>query len=75
MSCPVCGIATEKGMCQAHERAYQNLVKSYSIWNRALNIKWRDYLEKVEGNPDSGKWVKETCVFLLQNEDWEESKA
>ncbi|MCJ7635364.1 hypothetical protein MUP77_23615 [Candidatus Bathyarchaeota archaeon] len=75
MSCPICGIVAEKRLCQAHERSYQNLVEAYEVWNHALGIKWRDYLEKVERNPDSGKWVKDICVFLLQNEDGEESKA
>lgn len=75
MSCPICGIVAEKHLWQAHERAYQNFVEAYEVWNHVLGIKCRNYLEEVERIPDLGKWVRDTCVFLFQNEYGEESKA
>jgi len=68
MSCPVCGAPSERRFCSAHERAYQNLQAAYEVWNRALEVSWRDYLGRAERNANSGRWVQEACAFLLRNE-------
>jgi len=71
MSCPVCGAPSENVLCSAHWRAYRKLLAAYKVWHQALEISWRDYLGRVEGNTNSGRWVREICTFLLRNEGGE----
>lgn len=65
MICPICGNASEECFCSSHQEAYQNLLAAYEVWHRAFEITWDGYLERVENNPNSGKWVREVCIFLL----------
>jgi len=67
MNCPVCGASSRNRFCPVHERAYQNLLVAYEAWHRALEVSWRDYLERVNANSNSGIWVRDVCVFLLRN--------
>jgi hypothetical protein len=67
MICLICGAPSRNRLCSAHERAYQNVLASYEVWRQALEISWRDYLERVERNENSGRWVREVCAFLLRN--------
>jgi len=75
MSCPICGAPSRNRFCSAHQMAFQNLLSVYEVWRRALEISWRDYLERVAGNENSGRWVQEVCAFLLLNDGVEMEKA
>jgi len=68
MNCPICGAPSRNRLCPAHEGAYQNLLATYDVWRRALEVSWLDYLERVARNENSGRWVQDVCVFLLRNE-------
>lgn len=65
--CLICNRdAKSKEFCELHGRAYQNLTQSYEQWTKALTISWKDYLEAVAKNPNTGLWVKEVAENLLK---------
>ena len=67
MSCPVCGKPSVDTFCSAHEMAYQNILEAYDVWRRAMDVSWREYLERARSNPNSGRWAQEVCAHLLQS--------
>jgi hypothetical protein len=69
MKCKVCRKEAVSVYCKFHERAYENLVNGYEEWKRALNLSWREYLNKVIKNEYSGSWVKEVAEQLLKGEE------
>jgi len=42
------------------------LTQGYEQWTKALTISWKDYLEAVAKNPNTGLWVKEVAEHLLK---------
>lgn len=67
MPCLICNRdAKNAEFCKLHERAYQNLTQGYEQWMKALTISWKDYLEAVAKNPNTGLWVKEIAEHLLK---------
>jgi len=69
MKCKVCGKEAIIVYCKSHEEAYENLVKGYEEWKRALNLSWKKYLNEVIKNEYSGSWVKEVAEQLLKGEE------
>jgi len=69
MKCKVCGKEAVGVYCKFHEGAYENLVKGYEEWKRALNLSWKEYLNEVIKNEYSGSWVKEVTEQLLKGEE------
>jgi hypothetical protein len=65
MNCPICGIVASNRFCPTHEMAYKNLLSAYEVWHQAIEISWRDYLERIKDNSNTGKWVKEVCTLML----------
>lgn len=48
-----------------HQKAYENLLQKFRMWERALNIDWNGYLKEVSKNPLTGKWAKDMAENLL----------
>lgn len=72
MKCVVCGRdAGEKGYCELHLKAYENIVKNYDVWKKALEISWKGYLSEVVKNPLTGEWAKEVAEYLIKSGDKE----
>jgi hypothetical protein len=70
LNCKVCEKeAQENGFCTLHQRAYDNLMESYSLWRKALKISWQEYLSQVAKNSLTGDWVKEVAKYLIENEE------
>jgi hypothetical protein len=70
LTCKVCKKeAKENGFCAQHQRAYDNLMESYSFWRKALKISWQEYLSQVAKNSLTGDWVKEVAKYLIENEE------
>jgi hypothetical protein len=70
LNCKVCEKeAQENGFCALHQRAYDNLMESYSLWRKALKISWQEYLSQVAKNSLTGDWVKEVAKYLIENEE------
>ena len=65
VKCPICGrLATEK-LCAYHAAAEERVKSVYSLWVRAYGrIEWKDYLDSVKRNPQTGQWAKEIAEFL-----------
>lgn len=65
MECPVCGKESQADLCPDHAAAKEKLEASYPLWVRAYGrIEWKDYLDNVKRNVQTGRWVKEIAEFL-----------
>jgi len=60
----------EKGYCEYHIDAYNNLNKTYIDWKKAYNddLEFKDYLKKIVMNKFTGDWVREVAIDLMKNE-------
>ncbi|MEM2134601.1 MAG: hypothetical protein Q6366_006455 [Candidatus Freyarchaeota archaeon] len=72
MNCLICGVNTNEGFdyCENHLSAYINLKEAYNEWKKAMDITWQEYLKKVIENENTGEWVRELAIHLL-NENLE----
>jgi hypothetical protein len=57
-----------------HLKAYENIVKKYDFWRKALKISWKEYLSKIKQNPLTGEWTKEVANYLINNEGTRHAK-
>lgn len=64
--------AIENGYCELHAKAYENVVRNYDAWRRALDISWKEYLREIMKNPLTGEWVKEVAEHLIKSGDRED---
>ena len=68
MKCKACSReAGERGFCPSHLKAYENIMRKFSFWRKALNITWKDYLSGIEENPLTGEWAKEVARCLIND--------
>jgi hypothetical protein len=49
-------------------KAYENIVKKYDFWRKALQIPWGEYLSEIQQNSLTGEWAKEVANHLINNE-------
>jgi hypothetical protein len=61
--------AVENGYCDLHVKAYENVVKNYDAWRKALEISWKEYLSEIIKNPLTGEWAKEVAEHLIKSGD------
>ena len=73
MNCEVCGRKSENRFCELHEGAYENLLKNFEVWKRAMQVSWIEYLAKIQNSEFAGLWVKEVARCLLTLGHAEES--
>ncbi len=65
MKCPLCGRETISEFCRYHEEAKEKVQQAYPLWVKAYGrIEWRDYLDNVKRNPQTGQWAKEIAEAL-----------
>ena len=65
MKCLVCGKESQADLCPHHAAAKEKLEAAYPLWARAYGrIEWKDYLDNVKRNVQTGRWVKEIAEFL-----------
>lgn len=70
MNCKLCSKEAEgNDFCTLHQKAYGNLMDSYTVWRKALKTSWQEYLSQVAKNSLTGDWVKEVAKYLLENEE------
>ncbi|NWG11663.1 hypothetical protein HXY33_07990 [Candidatus Bathyarchaeota archaeon] len=48
-------------------KAYESVDGKYKIWNKALEISWKEYLSEIVKNPFTGEWAKEVAEYLVKN--------
>jgi hypothetical protein len=69
VKCKICDReATQQGFCSLHFKAYENVVEKYSVWQRASNMPWRQYLQEIQKNSLTGEWAKEVAKHLIREE-------
>jgi len=65
MKCPVCGREAVTDFCRYHAEAKEKLQAAYPIWVKAYgNLEWKDFLDNVKRNPQTGPWTKEIAELL-----------
>ncbi len=65
MKCPLCGREAISDFCRYHEEARERVQQAYPLWVKAYGrIEWRDYLDNVKRNPQTGQWAKEIAEAL-----------
>jgi len=68
LKCKICSReASEKGYCELHLKACENILKKYSLWKKALNISWQEYLSEIDENPLTGEWAREVAEYLIKS--------
>jgi len=50
-----------------HLKAYENIVKKFGLWKKALRVSWKEYLSKINKNPLTGEWAKEVAEYLIRS--------
>jgi hypothetical protein len=69
MSCNICRRPVkEKGYCNLHLKAYQNIYEKFEAWEKALEVTWMEYLVKISKNSLTGEWAKEVVKQLIEDE-------
>jgi len=69
LKCKACDReAGKRAFCLLHLKAYENIVKKYDFWRKALKISWKEYLSEIEQNSLTGEWAKEVASYLVSNE-------
>lgn len=70
LKCKICGKEiVNRDYCTLHENAYQNLIEKFELWKKALNLSWKDYLNKIIENTLTGTKAKEVAEALLSEEN------
>ena len=65
MKCPLCSRDTEGEFCLYHAAAKEKVEAVYPLWVKAYGrITWKDYLDSVKRNPQTGLLAKEIEEFL-----------
>lgn len=65
MKCQLCGRDAAGDLCLYHLEAKEKVEAAYPLWVKAYGeIGWRDYLDNVKRNVQTGQWAKEIAEFL-----------
>lgn len=65
MKCRLCGREAVSDLCEYHEKAKRKVEAGYRSWVEAYGaMKWKDYLDKVKHNEQTGQWAKEIAEML-----------
>jgi hypothetical protein len=68
VKCPLCGREGVTGLCPYHEAAKEKVQAAYPLWVNAYGrMEWKDYLDNVKRNVQTGRWAKEIVELLRGN--------
>jgi hypothetical protein len=67
MKCKICNKKAVEKYCKLHTKAYKNIVQKYDEWAEAVDISWKEYLNEVAANSNTGIWAKEVADKLLED--------
>ena len=45
--------------------AYDNVLEKFSVWKRAQNVSWCEYLVEIQKNSLTGEWAKDVSKYLI----------
>jgi hypothetical protein len=40
------------------------LVENYAVWNKALELSWKEYLSEIAKNPLTGECARDVAAYL-----------
>ena len=70
MKCKICSReAQENGFCALHLKAYKNIFDKFTIWKKASDISWIQYLVEIQKNSLTGEWAKEVTKHLIEEDN------
>ena len=70
MKCKVCSReAQENGFCALHLKVYKNILDKFTVWKKASDISWIQYLVEIQKNSLTGEWAKEVAKHLMKEEN------
>ncbi len=52
-----------------HLKAYRNLMEKFSVWQRAADVSWSEYLNEIQKNSLTGEWAKEVAKHLMKEKE------
>jgi len=58
----------EGEFCKWHKLSYEKLKETFKRWQDALEISWKQFLEEVIKNPNTGEWAREVAAYILKKE-------
>jgi len=65
MKCLICGREGPGDLCGYHAEAKERVRAAYPLWVKAYgSIEWKDFLDNVKRNPQTGQWAKEIAERL-----------
>ena len=65
MKCLICGREAVSDLCTYHTEARDKVKGAYPLWVKAYGrMEWKDYLDNVKRNVQTGQWAKEIAEFL-----------
>jgi len=68
MKCKACSReAGENGYCELHIKGYQNIIEKYNVWQKAMQISWKEYLSEIVKNPLTGDWAREVAESMIES--------
>jgi len=70
MKCIICGLYSgENKLCFKHAAAARSIAENYSIWQKAFNISFDEYLKRILENRETGTWVAEVAKYIIESGD------
>jgi hypothetical protein len=65
MRCLACQREAVDRLCIYHQAAKEKVESAYPLWVKAYGrIEWKDYLDNIKRNPQTGQWAKEIADIL-----------
>lgn len=64
MKCAICGTESKGELCKGHAEAERRVREHFRVWSERMQVTWEEYLEMIERNEFSGKWVREVVRYL-----------
>ena len=65
MNCQVCGMESDGSLCNYHLAAKVRVEAAFPLWVKAYGgIEWKEYLDGVKRNVQTGRWAKEIAEYL-----------
>jgi hypothetical protein len=58
----------EGGYCGYHRVAHAHLVGAYKVWEKSVEVSWKEFLDDVIEAKETGEWVKDIAQDLLSTE-------
>jgi len=70
MKCSLCGREGNSSLCPYHQAAKEKVQANYQLWVKAYGrVDWKDYLDNVKRNVQTGQWAKEVAELLRRSDD------